>query len=329
MARLKYITRETELPGYARATATHIKRFSFTWRFVEEQPLADIILKRVQVRDITQLAPPHEVNRYSEAMKRGDQFPPVIVTSDGYLVDGATRTLAAAKREWLTFPAFVLDVNFEGAIPEQRSQLIYMGAGFNLTHGRGMNTKNVADIISQVTGVEDTPGEVARKLHISTATASTLLNAANARKRAVKLGVEVNGALTNSALKLFGGKSAKFTDPVFSEFFRLAQDAKLPYTTLTNLAKRLESAGTEHERIDILAEERAAYRDIIEGGATSPSKAAQLRQKLGFLLNVEDPEKMVEHEAGAIGQHNAALAEAARKLMKVIEAQQNADKARR
>lgn len=328
MARLTYTTKETELPGYARSTATHIRKFSFTWRFFQDHGLADVS-KRVQVRDIKQLAPPHEVNRYAEAMKRGDQFPPVIITADGYLVDGATRTEAARKRGWTGFPTFVLDINYGDALPVQQKQLVYMGAGFNLTHGRGMNTKNIADIVLEVTDVDDTPSEVARKLHISTSTASTLLNAANAKKRAERLGVDVDGTLTNSALKLFGGKSSRFTDPVFKEFFKLAQDAKLPYGTVNSLAKRLEAAGTEHERIDILDTERLAYRDLIEGGATSPSPAAKLRQNLGFLLRVDDPEKLIEHEGGAVSQHNDALTKAAEKLFAVIEAQQNADKARR
>lgn len=327
MARLKYVTKETELPGYARPTASHIKKFSYSWRFVEEQPLADVS-KRVQVRDIKFVAPAREVNRYFEAMKHGDQFPPIIVTADGYLVDGATRTAAAAKRGWQTFPAFVLDVNFEDALPTQVNQLIYMGAGFNLTHGRGMNTKNIAEIIETITDVDDTPKDVATKLHISSATASTLLNAANARKRAQRLGITVNGEMTNSNLKLFGGKSQKFTDPVFEGFFRLAQDARLPYGALVNLSKRLEAAGTEHERVAILTDERRVYRDMIEGGATTPSQAAKLRQKLGFLLNVTDPERLVEHELGAVGQHNEALTQAAEKLFAVIQAQQDADKAR-
>lgn len=328
MARLKYVSKETELPGYAKPTAGHIKRFAYTWRFVEEQPLGDVN-KRVQVRDIGALAPGREVSRYAEAMKRGDQFPPVVLTADGYLVDGATRTEAARKRGWATFPAFVLDINFDDALPVQQEQLVYMGAGFNLTHGRGMSTRNLADIVERVTDESDTPKDVARKLHIPSSTASTLLNAANARKRAIKLGVEVNGSLTNSSLKLLGGKSQKFTNPVFSGFFQLAQDAKLPLNALTNLAKRLEEAGTEHERIEILEDERAAYRDIIEGGATSPSPAAQLRQKLGFLLRVDDPDKLVEHEFGAAGQHNEALTKAAEKLYAVIQAQQTADAARR
>lgn len=327
MARVTFITKGTELPDYARPVAQRLKQFGFTWRFSEEYPLGDKS-KRVQVRNESTLAPLREVSKYAQDMKRGDQFPPVVVTADGYLVDGATRTEATRKLGWKTIATFVLDISFGDATPAQQKQLIYMGAGANLIHGRGMSTANVADIIEIITDDNDTPSDVARKLHISNSTATTLLNASNARKRAVRLGVEVTGVLTNSALKLFGGKSQRFTDPVFAGFFQLAQDARLSHSALNNLSKRLEAAGTEHERMTILEEERGLYRDIIEGGATSPSPAAKLRQNLGFLLRMNSPEDLIEHELGAVETHRTVLAEAAEKLLKVIQEQRQADEAR-
>lgn len=320
------ITREQDLPPFAQPYAARISLLGFGWRFIKEHRLLDTS-KRVQVRDIAAVAPQREVAKYATALKRGDQMPPVVVTADGYLVDGATRTEAARRVGWRTFPAFQLEVNAEDAPEAVMRQLVILGSAFNLTHGRGMNSGNVTKLIEAVSDDDDSPKDIARKLHISEATATTAMNAAKARRRIDKLGIDLNGALTNTHLKMLGQKSAKLTSPVFAELVILTQDARLTLSGLSDLCKRLEGTETERERLQLLAAERESYRDVIEGGAVNPSRAAKLRRSLGF-LNGQDPEMLVELEPRASRDHIRALLEAAEKLQKVLSAQEQVEVAR-
>jgi hypothetical protein len=323
----RVVTSKDQLPPYAQAYVARIEEFGFGWRFVAEHKLGDIS-RRVQVRDEEKLAPLGDVSKYAQAMRRGDQFPPVFLTADGYLIDGNTRTEGARKIGWRTFPAFELDVLYEQATPAQKRQLKYFGSGFNLTHGRGMSTAYLLHIIDDLTLEDDTPREMARRLHISENTANTLLNAAKARKRAERLNVKLNDGLTNSHLRLFGGKSQLFTDPVFAQFILLAQDAHLTISATTDLSRRLVAAGTENERLNILADEREGYHEIIMGGATGPSRAAKLRQSLGYLIGQSDPDDLAELDPRAAETHVKTLVEAARRIGEAIEAQERVERSR-
>jgi hypothetical protein len=191
-----------------------------------------------------------------------------------------------------------------------------------------MSTANLMHIIDDLTVEDDTPREMARRLHINENTANTLLNAAKARKRAQRLGLKLNDNLTNSHLKLFGGKSALYTDPVYAAFLQLAQDARLSIAATTDLARRLTVAGTENERLTLLADERQGYQDVIVGGAGRPSRAAKLRQSLGYLIGSDDAEELAELEPGAADAHIKTLVAASRRLTEVIEAQQRVERSR-
>jgi hypothetical protein len=119
-----------------------------------------------------------------------------------------------------------------------------------------------------------------------------------------------------------------YTDPVYAQFILLTQDARLSIGATTELAKRLALAGTENERLNVLAEERRGYHDVIVGGATSPSRAAKLRQSLGYLIGAEDPDELAEKSPDASESHVKTLIAAADRLNKVIAAQQRVEQSR-
>jgi hypothetical protein len=321
------ITKEESLPGYAQSTAPRIKVFGFNWMFFPEWKLADPN-HRVQIRPIAQLAPAREIAKYAQDLKRGDQMPPVIMTSDYYVIDGNTRTEAARKIGRTTFPTFVLDVNYSDATDSQRKQLIALGASMNLTHGRSMNIAATAAIIESITYDDTSPKQLAKDLHIPESTANTYLNAAKTRRRAKRVGVELKDTLTNSHLKLFGNKTKYFSDQVFKVFIQLTQDARLTVPATTILSRRLEDLGTEDERLDLLKVEREAYSDVIEGGQGNPSKAAKLRQSLGFLINA-DAEVLAEHNPQASRLHTRTIRQAYEQLEKIMDAQIRVERARK
>lgn len=321
------ITTAANLPSYAQGSIGKLKLFGFSnengqlaWKFFEEYRLADTA-RRVQVRDTGTLAPGREVSQYAQAMKRGDQFPPVILTEDGYLVDGSTRTEAARKARIPRLPAFILSVNYEDAPEAMRRQFVALGASFNIIHGKRMSAANIVAIIDQVSDEDDRPADIARKLSVPLATAQTAMAAAKTARRAKVLGTELNGSLTSTHLKILGNKSDKLTGPVFREILELTQDAKLSVPAMTSLMRRTEREETEHARLAILHAERTALQGVIDGGESRPSRAARLRQALGVLISTEDPGLLVELAPGAQADHARTLEEAADRLAEVMKAQ--------
>lgn len=315
-----------DLPGTAQVVVDRVELLGHGWSYAASRPLADTA-RRVQVRDEEALAPPREVAKYAQLLRKGVRMPPVIITRDGYLVDGSTRTEAARKIGLVTFPAVILDVNYENAPETMVHDLIILGAAFNLSHGRGMSAANVERVIAQVADEDDSPAELARKLGISSSTATTVINMMKARKKAAALGVKLDESLSISHLKLLGGKLAKYTDPVMRELMLLTQDAKLSTPDAVSLCRRLEALSTEPARLEALEAERASYAEVINGdGNPQPSRAAKLRQALGYLIKQSDPARLIEMAPAARANHVRVLDAASRQLQAVIAAQREFDR---
>lgn len=316
----------TDLPYFAQDTAARIDLLGFRRRFLPNAPLAERG-KRLQVRDTAELAPRNEVARYMQAIKRGDLLPPVILTRDGYLVDGHTRTEAARQAGWDYFPAFELDVNFEGAPDAMIKQLITLGAASNLTHGRGMSRKNIQQVIRMVQNPGDQAKDIAKKLHVPTYTVQSVMNVAKTVERAQRLGVDIGDESSpgGSHLALLGGRNVRYTDLVFKEFLTLMRDARYTVKDTKELGDRLEALGTEQDKLNLLARERQARSDVIAGAADKPRLSARLRQSLGFALaNREVPGNLVEIGSQQTREdHRRVLYDTRDLIDKVIAMQEN------
>src|ERR1700727_1842970 len=79
----------------AKIVGRQIHDLEFEFRYFDAMKLPDMG-RRVQVRDSEHLAS-SDVNKYALEWQRGAQFPPVIVTADGFLADGAHRVGGAFK----------------------------------------------------------------------------------------------------------------------------------------------------------------------------------------------------------------------------------------
>lgn len=283
---------------WAVGTAEEINAKHLGWWFFENHTLVSAS-QRIQVRGGTHLAPPTEVTDYAQMMKMGDQFPPIIITNDGWLVDGHTRTEAARKLKWKTFPTFVLNVRFKDLDVDSAlyKNLLKLGAAQNNKHGRRMTPADIAVIIEQISEGE-TPKQIQRDLHVGSNFANMVWNAARAKRNALKLGISYQGDLSNSHLRLFGGKLDKYTDPVWGRMFSLTQDAHLGIKDVNDLMKRVEALRTDDERIALLDHERVIHRTSISQGVRVPdSKSRKAKQTLGFWVKEENtPDSIVERD---------------------------------
>jgi hypothetical protein len=280
----------SDLPDYAKSTAARIEALGFKWDFDFKYPIeAPDTVQRVQIRDEAREAPSAEVTRYAAAMKRGDQFPPGVVTRDGRYVDFNTRAKAAYKLGWPDFPAFILNVRFDNASDSERERLYLLGAAFNTTAGKRLDRKEVADIIRKVAGNPDwSVPQVAKLLGLTESTVKSVFAQFRAEDRAERLGVHFNGSITESNKALLGQRSEKLTDQPFTEIAKLTQEAGLTSTELRDLCNRVDAeAGSEDAKIAVIQAERDAREaQIAHFKATAkkrPPESVNLRKRLGWI----------------------------------------------
>ncbi len=310
-------------PGQAQGTALKIVLAEFpegTFHFAPNQNLADPSMG-MQIRDDENRAPSKRVAHYREMMKpytlnRSDLLmPPVVFSADGYLLDGWTRTEAARGLGWMTYPAIVLDDNYQGAPDALVEKFHTLSAMLNLTHGTGLSTAETERAILLVAkGIElESAGavvELARKLQISRSWAANLLASRTANERAAKLGIDLSGAgwITRTHMADLGNWRDKLTDPVFTALLKLVRDAKLSTMAQRTLAKQVFSMDTEPEKLALLAGELSSLDSVVNGHHGRPSDAAKLRQALGKVTRYQvNPGQAVETIAGGSATHVEAI----------------------
>jgi len=315
---------------WAVGTAEEINSKQLGWWFVVDYPLVTVH-KRIQVRNIVHLAPPTEVNTYAQMMKLGDQFPPVIVTKDGYLVDGHTRTEAARRTGFEVFPTFVLNVDYGNLNPNSplKKQLLKLGAAQNNKHGRRMTASDIAGLIEQVSE-GDTPKQISRDMHVGSSTANTVWNAARAKRLAKELHIDLPYELTNSHLKLFGGKIERYTRPVWGELLKLTVAAHLPIPDITDLMHRVEALGSEADRLRLIESETTTHQPAINAKhRVTPSQARRVKQALGVVLKDEwPPELLIEEDPVRGPKYLKDLMDAEQKIRKIIHQQEQVESSR-
>lgn len=247
------------LPDNAQSIADQIEKLGFKWSFNYQYPLPEPEnTQRVQVRSgLT--APKSEVKKYEAAMKRGDVFPPGVVTKDNRFVDFHSRALAAWNTGRRDYPAFILDVSFETATETERERLLLLGGAFN-THGpKPLTRAELVELIRQIKGADWTAEKVAAHLGITMSLTRDVFAQRKAEERAERLGVPLNGSLTASSRTLLGQRGENLNDQPFAAIAKLAQDAGLTGEELRDLCNRVKAvSGSDDERIALIESERQA-----------------------------------------------------------------------
>jgi hypothetical protein len=314
------------LPDIAKPTADLIERLGFKWELDYEYPLPDTA-QRVQIRNEKHYEPPSQKAAYAAAMRRGDKFPPIVITKDGHLVDGSTRVGAARRNQWPNIQALILNVNYETATEKEQRRIMILGAGFNARNGKGIDRNEIAAAVKEVAGDGTWDAtRVAALLGVTDATVQGIFAEQKARDRAAKLGIVLNGSVPASQVRLLGQRSPKFNDDPFAAVTSLTQDAGLDRTVLRELCDRMQAKGTDEEKLAVVAEERKSREgQIAEFKATGkkvPPASAELRRKLGYVLGFEDnPRGLVEHNKDIAVRHLDQLVKASKVLDSAITAQ--------
>ena len=285
----------TKLPDWAISTANQIEALGFKkWSFVWDHPVPDDV-KRVQIRDEKNVGQTSEVALYAEAMKRGDKFPPAVWTQDQRMVDGNTRTRAAKKLGWPSFPSFIIHEDFEGAETFTQERYYALGAAFNTGGPKPITRLEMTRLIRILAADPEnwTTDKVAEHLHVKRGMVQNVFSELRAEQRAKELGVKLNGAVCPSAKTQLGGKSDKLSDPVFRSVAQLAQDASLSTGDLGDLLRRVSAITTgDEDRLALIATERDVrdpqITNWLAGGKKKPLPSSGIRSAA---------DKLVQHES--------------------------------
>jgi hypothetical protein len=323
------IKKRNELPTLAQITLDLVERFGFGgWEFDYEYPIPDLA-RQIQIRAEGNYAPKAKVAELAEQMKRNEKFAPIIVTADGYIVDGHTR-VAAAVRAGLPFVrALILDYAWEGASEDVQRRVHLLGAAANARHGKGIDREGVRSAVERIAQDSDyDQTRIAALLGVTAGTVKAIVQEMKGRTRAKGLDVEMNGSIPASSMAKLGLAAEKLHDEPFRALAILARDAGLSGKEIDELAKRAREAASDDEAVALIERARLERKGQIEqfvaSGKRRPAPSSLLRQRLGYVIGFEArPLELVEQNPDLSEEHESKIRQAMAVLAAVLEAQES------
>lgn len=309
---LKTISKTNQLPDAARGTALELAAVAIpegTWMYTDAHPLVENSTKKLQVRNIKELAPVNEVAAYAEVMRpftpagrRGNlTMPPMVFTLDGYLVDGNTRDAACRKLGWNEFPAFIIKFNWENAPKPVRDQILALAAWLNQKHGRKLSGDDLEALILQRIGTEENPSiaDIARAMQCSHTTVGNIVKARNVRARFTEMEITADHPnLTRSHLVSFGNALDKFKNEPLKAYVQLVCDRKVATNDMNRLTARFAACPTEAATMAAIAEESRLREPVSSGNAVTTSTSHQAQAHLDWILARDAGELINVHPEG-------------------------------
>jgi hypothetical protein len=314
-----------QLPDVAKPTADLIEKLGFSWELDFEYPTPDPA-KRVQIREEKHYIPREMVMRIAAAMARGDKLPPVVVTKDGYLIDGNTRTEAARHNKYPSVQALVVTEAYEGCTEKVARRLQLLGAAFNVRNGKGIDREETRKAIEKIGEDPTYDGtRIAALIGVTDATVKSILAEVKARKRAESVGVHLNGSVAATPLRILGQASEKLNDEPFRAVASLAADTGMSPGDLREIIRQMREEKSDEGALRVIDEHRRARREQIAeyraSGKSKPPPAAKLRQRLGFILDFEaNPRELTELNPDVVIKHQEAIRRSIAVLQAVLAA---------
>lgn len=193
------------------------------------------------------------VQQYARKMKEGQIYPPVTLWQDGsdgyFLVDGNTRVAAKRRNGTGTTDAYILDL-------ADKDQAVTISATLNTLNGAQLNRDELQRAMMAMTRLGLTNKTIARKLGIPSAQVTRALAAEEFDKRAAvqwPVAEEVKAQLPRTMKARINTVA---DDAVFADLASLVVDADLTSKDLTPLLSGISTAGSEADRLQVIADER-------------------------------------------------------------------------
>jgi len=281
----------------------------FTYAVDYRHDLADIHdddSERIQIRYETETSK-LQVRRLQEATKAGAKIDLMAITKDGYRIFGNHRFAAYKALGTLVVPVIVVDVNAAEADEEVLRRLRIVGYRENAQHGLPNSRRTVEMAVVDFRREEWDNARIARELGVAPGRIAEIVATDKGQQALDEQGIVTK--LPKAVIAALGRASDDLNREPFKQLVKLTADANLSKTDVNALAKSAKDAGSDDDAVALIAIERQRHRARIDGtDSPKPSFAAQLRQKLGFVVGkASNPQVLVEHSSASAAEHLAMV----------------------
>jgi len=325
-------TSSTAPAGPSQRIVAEVERIGYRaahndWTLVPQWDLRQINRDfQLQVRDSEHQAPKETVEDYAVAMDY-NAFEPIVVTRDGCLVDGYTRSGAAESRHHYFLPAIVLQIDYGTATPKQKAELRALGATLNAQNGLRLTDLEVRKNAANMLSLGWTNEQISRALQLKSAEITSLKQELEAKARLQKL--DIDGRKLKAATLRAMGKAPAIDlfDEPYETLVNLAMDAGFNANEVTSTAKTLKDLTSEASQIERVAELREEMAERIREhaltGVVRYPEASRLRQALGNIVKyAEDPLVCIEYNEDKVEEYIEMLRVSINVLQAVLTEQE-------
>lgn len=326
-----HFTRDrAKYPAEGALVLQELDRHGFDVDYVFDGRLPEMAT-RLQVRRLREPVVASRAAEYKLAYERGDFVPPVVVTADWVLIDGAHRVEGARRAGRTTLGMFRIKMNYHEATPAQIRQLKAFAGASNNLHGLNMSRQDNEQLIADLLADGKPIKEIAEELHLPPGRVSAVFATQRGQERLVRLGIKMEGGISPSHVREIGYKDKFFSNAVMRAMAELVRDYGLSVKEVQETFRLAAMKTEDADRLEVIAQVRrdnsARHR------ALSPSrrvdKSAKLGRAIGFALALEDsPQDAVELDPRNMPQRIERLRRAITVMQTALDTQLAAQRAR-
>jgi hypothetical protein len=277
---------------------------------------------RVQSRIDKNSAPKFMVERYANQM--GEYaFPPVIVTRDGFTVDGNTRNKAREARNERYCSALIIPIDFETADEATKQKLLLLSELVNNMNGLPLFDEERSKMVINMVAMGSSDQEISTKVGVSIKDVRELRDQHKAAQRLKGLGVDPK-EFSPRTLRAFGKQKVhSLDDSSYQGVAQLTRDAGMKANEIKALAASLAESGSDEMKRERLARERQAREPQItalQQGQTIGMFSRRLYSSLQHLLQ-HPIEAFIERNPEKVEDYIEALEAAQVRLREVVALQ--------
>lgn len=305
-----------------------IDRLGIEWTEEAQYDLSKLSKdRRVQVRDAANLAPKEMVTQYIAQMEVS-KFPPIVVTLDGWTVDGNTRVEARQARKEKFHPALILQTEYHSAGEKRQAELRALGATLNQGGSQRLTGAEVRRMVADLLALNWKAEHIARSIGASNQQITQVKREIAATKKLEKVGLDPKKYKDASLRALGADKAVNINDVPFKELASLAADAGFTSGEISSTATDMRALSSDQLAIDHVQKLRSASEQRIREHALTgnggPPASRQLRQHLGFVVKFAGKEEELLEAFGKGAEHAEAIDKAINVLTKLRDMQKAA-----
>ena len=305
-------------------------------QLVEDYDVRDIDpMDRAQVRVDRNLAPKERVQAYVWMMDAGDEFPAIVMTSDGVIADGNTRIRANKERGTFEVRALVVPIDYKTADPETQARISYIGECLNAKNGQPPTKEEQVNQVRHGIRIGLGDKQISVEAGVNPAFVKKLRDRVAAEARLDDLGVAYvregsEKPLIAEAVLSTLGRAIDVPDDAFGAVAELARDAGMNQKEAQATVSMVREQGSPAARLDVVRRERDdAWKERIlareQGRNGHPPLSRQLKRSLGFILKGHPASGLVERNRDMAEDHLQAITDAIEALGEVAELQRQAN----